>query len=837
MSSLQKHLLPSLLIALLCSGVYALRAEIETYVSSMWVGGLCRHLFDACEGNVLFNCLLALAIFCCTVFVCRRVYHSSGSIPWTIVLAFTATYLFQNKYWTFPELPFPKVGYDALYIASLCAMIIVEVIALLKTWFQKEAPYIDDGKGYCMDKVYVAKKDTGWEGYADELLALMPKARQTQESFAIGISGSWGSGKTTFLDIMRERMKEGYRVIPFNPWMCTSKEQVLQMFFDELGEKLEPEGNSLKNTIRKYRDIVLEADLHPVLSSVARVIPLHNNEVTLQSLKENIEKTITAEGSKPIAILIDDLDRLEGDELFEVLRLIRITANFRNVVYVVAYDRSYVCNVLNRSKNIERAEEFLQKIFHLEVSLPKFEEETLLDVFIEETARIASLSEADSARLKRETQRLMQNDGISFKDFIPNFRQARRFANMFALNLKTVLARTEDIVLSDFLGIELVHFANPEVYQTLMNKPMTMLEIAPKGFSKADIFVFKGKQVAEAKDEEAKKETPCDKLLRVLFSSGRETERTAREIKSKLSFSNYFCYRLPKNAIGVTEFEMAMISEDLEDVRKAVHSWMDREGTFESIYDHFKGYYMHDYREAKVIRNYVCALIEFLPRLSDEGIHRIVSGRYWVRHKIDYDDLQKQVSAVFEEAIDRGQSLEKINIFLTYLTSAYSEDFGPEDDVELWLLEYKHLVSLAGRSLSKYVEQNGKPSPDEVSKKDSQIHKFLMSARYICSYERKGHDALANFSNLMTDALIEQYKGTKADANTFQEFLEPYTIKTDDPSNELYEAQDIKRSIEDIFVRIAKFEEFVKGTFVDEKETREGLEKVKKIVEYAITEG
>lgn len=814
-----------------------MRAEIETYVSSMWVGGLCRHLFDACDGDVLFNCLLALVIICCTVFVCRSICHSSGSIPWTIVLAFTATYLLQNSYWTFPDLPFLKIGYDALYIAALFATIIVEAIAFMRACLWKEPPYIDDGKGYCMDKVYVAKKDIGWERYADELLALMPKVRQTQESFAIGISGSWGSGKTTFLDIMRERMKEGYRVIPFNPWMCTNREQVLQMFFDVLGEKLEPEGNSLKNTIRKYRDIVLDADLHPVLSSVARAFPLHNGEVTLQSLKENIEKTITAEGSKPIAILIDDLDRLEGDELFEVLRLIRITANFRNVVYVVAYDRSYVCNVLNRSKNIERAEEFLQKIFHLEVSLPKFEEETLLDVFIEETARIASLSEADSARLKRETQRLMQNDGISFKDFIPNFRQARRFANMFALNLKTVLARTDDIVMSDFLGIELVHFSNPEVYQTLMNKPMTMLEIAQKGFSKADIFVFKGKQVAEAKDEEAKKETPCDKLLRVLFSSGRETERTAREIKSKLSFSNYFCYRLPKNAIGVTEFEMAMISEELEDVRKAVHSWMDREGTFKSIYDHFKGYYMHDYREVKVIRNYVCALIEFLPRLSDEGIHRIVSGRYWVRLAVDYKDLQHQVSAVIEEAIDKGQSLEKINIFLTYLTSAYPEEFGPEDDVEFWLLDYKHLVSLAGRSLSKYVEQNGKPSPDEVSKKDSQIHKFLMSARYICSYERKGHDALANFSNLMTDALIEQYKGTKADANTFQEFLEPYTIKTDDPSNEIYEAQDIKRSIEDIFGRIAKFEEFVKGTFAPGQEVKNGLEKVKRIVEFAIAEG
>ena len=90
---------------------------------------------------------------------------------------------------------------------------------------------------------------------------------------------------------------------------------------------------------------------------------MNKKEETLDLLKEKIEEAITTDGSKPFAIFIDDLDRLEGNELFEVLRLIRITANFRNVVFIVAYDRDYICNVLNESKNIKRAEEYIQKIF------------------------------------------------------------------------------------------------------------------------------------------------------------------------------------------------------------------------------------------------------------------------------------------------------------------------------------------------------------------------------------------------------------------------------------------------------------------------------------------
>ena len=118
-----------------------------------------------------------------------------------------------------------------------------------------------------------------------------------------------------------------------------------------------------------------------------------------------------------------------SNELFEVLRLIRITANFRNVVFVVAYDRDYICNVLNESKNIKRAEEYIQKIFHLEVSLPKFEDETLLDVFMDEIARIASLNERQAARLRQLIMQLFNVDGLSFTDFVPNFRQARRFGS------------------------------------------------------------------------------------------------------------------------------------------------------------------------------------------------------------------------------------------------------------------------------------------------------------------------------------------------------------------------------------------------------------------------
>lgn len=583
-------------------------------------------------------------------------------------------------------------------------------------------------------------------------------------------------------------------------------------------DQTENNDESLQDAIQKYRDIVLDADIHPVLTFLAKILPLNKKEETLDLLKEKIEEAITTDGSKPFAIFIDDLDRLEGNELFEVLRLIRITANFRNVVFIVAYDRDYICNVLNESKNIKRAEEYIQKIFHLEVSLPKFEDETLLDVFIDETVRIASLNERQAASLRQLIMQLFNDDGLSFTDFVPNFRQARRFANVFALNLKSILAHTKDFVVKDFIGIELLHFAYPDIHRTLMYKPMTLLKLSPESLSKSRLLVY-----------ESSNDTPSDKLLKILFSTNGESQRTTREVRSQLSFANYFCYRLPNNSIGATEFEMLMIEDDLDAVRNGVNVWMQKKDSFDSLYEHFRSYYMHGYKDIKVIRNYICALLEFIPRLTDKGIKQIISERYWIREGVDVDALRKQLISLFEYSIGKGMFLEKINILLASFYNAYPDDYEP-DDIAIDLFERNQLEMLAGKSLAKYIEINGKPSPSEISPKGTPFNKFLKSGCYVRSYYREGDEYVGNDTNLMCDELIIQYQNTESDYATFCDFIQPYLIKTDDPAEEEYEAKSIATDICSIFDSYAIFEEFVYGAFCHNEEIEKKLKYIRSIM-------
>lgn len=810
-----------LLVTLFFSGLYALRSDVEDYVSTMWVGELFDYVYKACITNDLFNFLFTLTLASLFFVIGKKVFQSNGSVLGCIGCVFAILYLYKNTFGIFPKVFLIDIDYGAFLIISLMAVFIIDVIAIARKLLNAENANIsnvDDRKGYCMDGVYSELRQTGWDNYVSDLLALMPRDRLKKESLAIGISGNWGSGKTSFLKSMQKQMNADYRVVTFNPWTCTDKEQIISQFFALMREQTENNDESLQDAIQKYRDIVLDTDIHPALTFLAKVFPLSKKEETLDSLKDKIEEAITIDGSKPFAIFIDDLDRLEGNELFEVLRLIRITANFRNVVFVVAYDRDYICNVLNESKNIKRAEEYIQKIFHLEVSLPKFEDETLLDVFMEEVVRIASLDESKATRLRQLVMQLLNVDGLSFTDFIPNFRQARRFANVFALNLKSILAHTKDFVVKDFIGIELLHFAYPDIHRTLMYKPMTLLKQSHELLSKTRLLVY-----------ESKNNTPSDKLLRKLFYSNNETQQTSREVRSQLSYANYFCYRLPNNSIGATEFEMLMIADDLDVVRDGVNVWMRRKDSFDSLYEHFRSYYMLGYKDIKVIRNYICALLEFIPKLSDKGIEQIISERYWIREGVDVDELQKQLISLFEYSIGKGKFLENINHLLASFYNAYPDDYEP-DDIALDLFERNQLEMLAGMSLVKYIEINGKPSPSEISHKGTPFNKFLKSGCYFLRYYREGDEYVGIETNLMYDELINQYQNSEENYDAFCDFIQPYIIKTDDPAEEENEANSIARAIRSIFDSYTIFEKFVHITFCQNEEIEKKLKYIRSIM-------
>ena len=78
---------------------------------------------------------------------------------------------------------------------------------------------------------------------------------------------------------------------------------------------------------------------------------------------------VLKEISKPITVILDDIDRLSSDELQSILKLVRVTGNFPNIVYVLSFDKNRVIKTLN-DNNID-GQDYLEKIIQIPFDIPQ----------------------------------------------------------------------------------------------------------------------------------------------------------------------------------------------------------------------------------------------------------------------------------------------------------------------------------------------------------------------------------------------------------------------------------------------------------------------------------
>lgn len=73
---------------------------------------------------------------------------------------------------------------------------------------------------------------------------------------------------------------------------------------------------------------------------------------------------------KKIVVIIDDYDRLTGEEIVEVLKVIGNNGSFERTFFVSAYDKKYVNQVLKAYFHETVDRDYTDKYFNLELRLP-----------------------------------------------------------------------------------------------------------------------------------------------------------------------------------------------------------------------------------------------------------------------------------------------------------------------------------------------------------------------------------------------------------------------------------------------------------------------------------
>lgn len=305
------------------------------------------------------------------------------------------------------------------------------------------------------------------------------------EGLVVGVLGPWGSGKTSFVNLARHAFeRESVYVVDFNPWMFSGTEQLVQSFFSELSAqlKLKPGLAKVGETIEHYGDLFANLSWLPLIGpwveggkGLAKIL----SEI-LQRKKAGVsgERTRVNDALKklerPVIVVLDDIDRLSTNEIRDIFRLVRLTANFPNLIYLLAFDRHRVEAALSEEGFPGRA--YLEKILQVSFDLPAIPELVLnQQIFSALDATLAEFDNKGPFDEGRWPDVFME----VIKPLITNMRDVRRYAAAVGGTVRDLRGQME---LVDVLTLEAIRIFLPDVFHRLPALATLLTSTADYGY-------------------------------------------------------------------------------------------------------------------------------------------------------------------------------------------------------------------------------------------------------------------------------------------------------------------------------------------------------------------
>lgn len=301
-------------------------------------------------------------------------------------------------------------------------------------------------------------------------VALIAENANTSTSIVVGIYGKWGEGKTSVLNLIESELKDKIVTIRFNPWYFKDENDLLIHFFREISEKLGHKLTSDKTralkAIANYGESVTSyiSVVAPKIgfgtSLITQMAKKFSNE-TLESQKQKINEFII-KADTHFAIFIDDIDRLNIQEIQTVFRLIKLLGDFPRFTYILAFDDDLVAKSLGHQfgeGTVTDGYEYLEKIIQIPIKLPapytsELRKFTLTHINKALDGIKIQLSEDDSKRFR-------DNFDLAFTPALKNPRLAIRLSNAIAFSVPLVKG---EVNISDFLTLECIRVFYPELY-------------------------------------------------------------------------------------------------------------------------------------------------------------------------------------------------------------------------------------------------------------------------------------------------------------------------------------------------------------------------------------
>lgn len=242
-------------------------------------------------------------------------------------------------------------------------------------------------------------------------------------ALTVGVMAPWGRGKSSFINLLRKRLEgDDGIIISFNPRGSKSVSAIQEDFFDAFSKELSRHYLGFGLLLARYTKHIGLLNQYewtrPLGSLLTLLLPGKEQEAVNRTLREL---------GKQVYVLLDDLDRLSAEEILEVLKLIDRNASFSNTVFITAYDKDYVNNVLKKHLDHGLNHSFIDKYISWEIPLPVPDKKILRQLMrIELPMKVKD----DYSEVYEEIQRAWEEVGSIVVESLDSVRDLKRYLNL-----------------------------------------------------------------------------------------------------------------------------------------------------------------------------------------------------------------------------------------------------------------------------------------------------------------------------------------------------------------------------------------------------------------------
>lgn len=384
--------------------------------------------------------------------------------------------------------------------------------------------------------MYISDKPI--EGIEDDLLGRGSFSKQlaqsiinykSEEGLVIGLFGTWGSGKTSILNMTMEEIEsisgnDKPVIIRFSPWNYSESNNLIMQFFQCLSSELCRNSNKKKEiqkeigeALGKYVFLFDGLKFLPyagdAFASVAKEITKNvgqklSDSSSLNETKEKLEKVLKKYANR-IIVVIDDIDRLTKPQIRDVFQLVKQVCDFPNIIYVLVMDKEIVVAALEDIQSSD-GNEYLEKIVQVPFDIPEVNKARLESIFIQRVNDIIKKHDTNIRIDKRYWDMVYL---YCVKPYLSTIRDINRFINVFGFKFEVLFEETS---VEDLIALTITEVMEPNLYKWIAENKETVCGLN-----------------THIKESGLKKKSEENRRIQERFSAlGIDTERTIRFLET-----------------------------------------------------------------------------------------------------------------------------------------------------------------------------------------------------------------------------------------------------------------------------------------------------------------